>query len=164
MDNVPLEVIVRHASHKVGDFFAEKVFENRKHGKVAVLVEDFTNSLYFMPCDKHGYPNVHEFKYMTFDSYSLQVLNDGEIPSNTTGAFTSGVEETAIYIERPMLSQRYDWQDKPYVFLWYGRKMSSRKIPLEKLNVSELLKIAQQVVKNREGLVVDEAIANKIYK
>ena len=160
MDRVPLEVIIRHTSREVGNFFAEKVEKERTGGKVAILVEDFTNSLYFMPCDKYGYPNMHHFKYMIFDSLSLQVLNTGEVPK----ASTMTVEEVSIMIERPMLTQRYDWQDRPYVFLWYGRKISSSKIPLEKLNVSELLKLAQEAVKSREGLVIDEAIKNKIYK
>lgn len=160
MDRVPLEVIVRHASKEVGNYFAEKVEKERKLGKVAILVEDFTNSLYFMPCDKYGYPDMHNFKYMTFDSLSLQVLNEGQIPNQST----MSVEEVSILIEYPMLSQRYDWQDKPYVFLWWGRKMSKSKIPLEKLNVSELMKIAQKVVKDREGLIIDEAFKNKVFK
>lgn len=160
MDRVPLEVVTRHASKEVGNYFADKVYEERKNGKVAILVEDFTNSLYFMPCNIHGYPEFHHFNYMTFDSLSLQSISDGKVPLQTTMT----VEEVSIMIERPMLSQRFDWQDKPYVFLWWGRKMSSRKIPLEKLNVSELLKIAQEAVKSREGLVIDEALKNKIYK
>ncbi len=74
MDRVPLEVIVRHASHKVGDLFAEKVEKERMNGKVAILVEDFTNSLYFMPCDRYGYPNYGQFNYLTFDNFSIQTI------------------------------------------------------------------------------------------
>lgn len=159
MERVPLEMVIRHASKEIGDYFSKKVEEERTNGKVAILVEDFTNSLYFMPCDKYGYPSAHQFNYMTFDSFSLQVIKDGSIPMSTTT-----VEEVSIFIEKPILTQRYDWQDKPYVFLWYGRKISSRKIPLEKLNVSELLKIAQKVVETREGLIIDEVLKNKIYK
>lgn len=160
MDRIPLEVLIRHASKEIGNFFADKVEEERRNGKVAILVEDFTNSLYFMKCDRHGYPDYHHFNYMTFDSISLMAINDGSIPKTSTMT----VEETSIMIEKPMLSQRYDYMDKPYVFMWFGRKMSKQKIPLEKLNVSELMKIAQEVIKNREGLVIDEAMKNKIYK
>lgn len=160
MDRIPLEMVIRHASKEVGNFFADKVEEERRNGKVAILVEDFTNSLYFMKCDKYGYPDMHHFNYMTFDSVSLATLNDGAIPN--TASMT--VEEVSIMIDKPMLSQRYDWQDKPYVFLWFGRKMSRSKIPLEKLNVSDLMKIAQESIKNREGLIIDEAMKNKIYK
>jgi len=159
MDRVPLEVIARHACRTIGDFFATQAEKERKNGKVAVLVEDFVNSLYYMPCDKHGYPNFHRFNYLTYDSLSIAVMKQEEhIPVSQT------VEEIIIEIEKPLITNRYDWQDKPYVFLWEGKKMSSRKIPLEKLNVSELLKLAQEAVKSREGLVIDEAIKNKIYK
>lgn len=160
MYRVPIEMVIRHASKTVGQFFADKVESERKNGKVAILVEDFTNSLYFMSCDIQGYPVCHYFKYMTFDSLSLQVLNNGEVPEMTTMA----VKEVSIMIEKPMISQRFDWQDKPYVFLWFGRKVSSQDIPLEKLNVSELMKLAQKAINDREGLIIDEAIKNKIYK
>lgn len=160
MDRIPLEVVYRHASQEVGKYFADKVYEERQHGKVAILVEDFTNSLYFMLCDERGYPNYHYFNYMTFDSVSLAVLQENEIPQTT--AMT--VHEVSVMLERPMLTQRFDWQEKPYVFLWAGRIMTTKNIPLEKLNVTELMKLAQAAIKNREGLVIDEALRNKVYK
>jgi hypothetical protein len=161
MERIPLEVLVRHASQKVGDYLAKQVEEERRRSRVAILVEDFTNSFYFMDCDEYGYPKFHQFNYMTFDSLALMAIqNVGETPN----ASTMTVEEVSIYIESPMLTQRYDWEERPVVFLWRGRKMSSRKIPLEQLNVSELQKLAQQAIKNREGLVIDEAFKNKIYK
>jgi hypothetical protein len=163
MENIPLEVIVRHACRSIGNFFAEQAEKERMGGKVAILVEDFTNSVYYMPCDKHGYPDFHTLRYVTYDSLNLTAIS-------TSGANpmpcmqTMNIEEVSIMIEKPLLTQRYDWQDKPYVFMWSGKRISSRKIPLEKLNVSELMKLAQQAIINREGLVIDEAIKNKIYK
>lgn len=161
MQRIPLEVIVRHSARKVGDYIAERVEDERKNGKVAVLVEDFTHSFYFMPCDDHGYPDFHTFNYLTFDSISLSTLGAGEaitVPRSMT------VEEMSVMIERPMLTQRYDWQGRPYVFLWSGRIMSKRKIPLERLNVTALMKLAQAAIRNREGLVIDDALRNKVYK
>jgi hypothetical protein len=160
MDRVPMEVIVRHAATEIGRYIADQVEEQRRAGKVAVLVEDFTNSLYFMPCNPQGYPDFHTFNYLTFDSLSLTTLieRDAYTPVSMT------VEEMSVAIERPMLTRRYDYQERPYVFLWSGRIMSKRKIPLEKLNVTELMKLAQAAVRNREGLVIDEAMRNKVYK
>lgn len=160
MNEIPLEVLVRHASHEVGKFFAEKVEKKRAEGYVAVLVSDFTDNLYFMKCDKNGYPNAHMFNYMTFDSLSLTAISMNSVPSMST----MSVEEVSICIEKPLLTGRYDYRERPAVFLWEGRQMSKHKIPLEKLNVSELMKLAQQVIKDREGLVIDEALKNKIYK
>ena len=162
MDRVPLEVIARHASREIGNFFAERVEKERKNGRVAILVEDFTNSLYFMECNENGYPNFHRFNYMTFDSINVAILNQGEMSSNPV---SMTVEEVSIMLEKPLISQNYNSYDGyPIVFMWRGKRMSSRKIPLEKLNVSELQKLAHQAIKNREGLVIDEAIKNKIYK
>lgn len=161
MQNVPLEVLVRHAARQVGDYLAQQVEDERKHNRVAILVEDFTNSFYFMDCDEYGYPIYHNFKYMTFDSSLLTAIQNENVMPITTNMH---VEEVTIYIESPMLTQRYDWNERPVVFLWRGKKMSSRKIPLESLNVQELQKLAQKAIKNREGLVIDEALKNKIYK
>lgn len=160
MDNVPLEVLVRHASHEVGKYFAEKVELKRKEGYVAVILEDFTHSLYFVKCDKSGYPDYHYFRYATLDPMSVSILADGAVPEYKSVT----VEEISVMLEKPLLSARYDYRERPAVFLWQGRKMGREKIPLEKLNVSELLKLAQQAVINREGLVIDEALKNKIYK
>lgn len=162
MDRVPLEVIVRHSAKTIGNYFADKVEDARRNGKVAILVEDFTNSLYFMECDNFGYPKFYTFNYMTFDSSSLMAICKKEREMLMPTIMT--VEEVSIMIEKPMITQRYDVFERPYVFMWFGRKMSTRKIPLEKLNVSELLKLAQQAIINREGLVIDEALKNKIYK
>lgn len=160
MNRVPLEVITRHAARQVGEYIANQVEEKRKAGYVAVLVEDFTNSLYYFPCDTHGFPNVHRMNYMTFDSLSLHALTSAEVYTPVT----MNVEEISVCPDRPMLTQRMDWQEKPYIFLWSGRIMDRQKIPIEKLNVSELMKLAQAAIINREGLVIDEALKNKVYK
>jgi len=160
MNEMPLEVLVRHASREVGNFFAEKVEKKRAEGYVAVLVSDFTDNLYFLKCDRNGYPNEYMFNYMTFDSVSLAVIKDGAVPTMSTMT----VDQVSIYLEKPLLTGRYNYTERPAVFLWEGRQMSKQKIPLEKLNVSELMKLAQQVIKDREGLVIDEAFKNKIYK
>ena len=161
MDRVPLEMVIRHASRSIGDYFSNQVEEKRRNGKVAVLVEDYTNSLYFMECDKYGYPNVHMFKYVSFNSLDIGVITSEQMLSTPV---SMSVDEVSIMIEKPMLTQRFDYMDKPYVFMWYGRKIGSKKIPIEQLNVSELMRLAQQAIINREGLVIDEALKNKIYK
>lgn len=160
MNEIPLEVLVRHASREVGNFFAEKVEKKRAEGYVAVLVSDFTDNLYFLRCDKNGYPDTYRFNYMTFDSISVATLAADSLPSVSSMT----VDEVSICLEKPLLTGRYDYRERPAVFLWEGRQISKKKIPLEKLNVSELMKLAQQVIKDREGLVIDEAFRNKIYK
>lgn len=161
MDRVPLEVIARHACRSIGDFFAEQAEKERRNKKVAVLVEDFTNSLYYMPCDEYGYPNYYHFNYMTFDSMNLNVLmTDGATPMS----MQMSIKEVSIMLEKPLISHRYGVEQKPMVFMWSGRKISTKDIPLEMLNVSELMKLAQKAIIGREGLIIDDVMKNKIYK
>jgi len=42
--------------------------------------------------------------------------------------------------------------------------MDRKRIPIEKMDVSALLRAAQVAVHKREGLIVDEALRNKVYK
>jgi len=41
--------------------------------------------------------------------------------------------------------------------------MSRKKVPIEKLDVKFLMKLAQEAIKSREGLIIDEAISNRLY-
>lgn len=160
MYEVPKEVIWRHASHKVAEYFAEKVFERRKKGFVPVLIEDFYDSLYFMPCNSQGYPDYYRLRALEVPRYPMAFLTDGDIP---TGEIT--VNEIEIVAKHPLVMGRgYDLEGYPYVFLWSGEKVGTERIPIEKLDVKELMRVAQVAIKNREGLIVDEALRNKIYK
>lgn len=159
MREIPREVIFRHAFHKVAKYFAEKVEAKRRSGYVAVLVEEAWDTLYFMPCDEYGYPQRSELRALEVPSLMAYSSFDAEIATETITCY-----EVSIIAERPLLSQRYDVDRYPYVFLWSGRKMGKEMIPVEKLNVQELMKLAQMAVIKREGLVIDEALNNKIYK
>jgi len=155
---VPREVIFRHAFAEAAKYFADKIEQERRDGRVAVLVKNFNDSLFYLPCDDRGYPRTHYLKVLEMPRLSV-FAHTWEIPR--TQDIT--VMETEISIQKPLLSQRYD-MDYPIVFMWEGRKMGSERVPVEKLNVSELMRIAQTAIQNREGLVIDEALKNKIYK
>ncbi len=157
--NVPREVIFRHAFKTASDFFAEKIEQERREGKVAVLVKDFTHSLFFMPCKDNGYPENYYLKTLHIPRIApiLMVSDIEAMPSLT-------VEELTITIERPILSQRIDWQEPPVIFMWEGRVADRTRIPIEKMDVGELMRAAQVAIGKREGLIVDEVLRNKIYK
>jgi hypothetical protein len=50
------------------------------------------------------------------------------------------------------------------VFLWEAEIMDSKKIPIEKLNVQELMLLAQTAIKNREGIILNVTMDNKLIK
>ena len=170
MDRVPEEVLIRHASRKASEYFANRIEEERKNGRVAVLVRNLMDSLFFLPCTKEGYPDYYMYRSLHIPNIHLATPifeNEGEDISRTATSEVIrqlSVEEFQVIVERPLVSQSYDWREKPVIFLWEGRCMNREKIPIERLNVSELLKLAQNAIMKREGLIIDEATKNKIYK
>jgi|SRR5581483_8600555 len=159
MWQVPAEVIYRHAFRTAAEYFAGKIEQKRREGFVAVLVEDYYDSLYFAPCNRNGYPKFHHLQ--TLELPRLQAFVTTQDIPPTTEVTCYKVE---IIIEKPILTQNYDPSDYPIVFMWSGRKTGKEIVPVEQLNVQELMRIAQAAIKNREGLVIDEALKNKIYK
>jgi hypothetical protein len=159
--NIPKEVIYRHAFHTAAEYFAGKIADKRKAGLVPVFVEDTYETLYYMPCNEEGYPNYGQMKFLEVPRLQPYWL---EQEASLTTLSNITVQEVTVYVDYPMLTQRYDWRDRPVVFMWHGKRMGIEHVPIDKLNVSELLRAVQAAVKNREGLVIDDALKNKIYK
>lgn len=157
---VPREVIFRHAFSVAAKYFAERIEEERRSGRVAVLVKDMAESLYFLPCNEGGYPQYYQMKTIELPRLEafLTVGDIDKVPSTIT------VHEITIYCSKPLLTQSYDYNEPPIVFMWEGKKMGTEHVPMEKLNVSELMRVAQVAIQKREGLVIDDALRNKIYK
>lgn len=160
MYDVPKEVIYRYAFRQAAEYFAEKLENKRKSGYVAVLVEGAYETMYFMPCDERGYPD--NYRLMTLELPALSVKNFSDFEKPNFEMMTC--YQVEIRVERPMLSQSFGPSGYPHVFMWSGRRMGEDRVPIEKLNVKELMIAAQNAVKSREGLVIDEALKNKIYK
>lgn len=156
--DVPKEVIERHAFREAAEYFANKIAERRKNGQVAILVEEMYDALFYIPCNEVGYPQYHTLRALELPRLS-EWLTVGEIP--TTGIVAHEIE---IVVDRPLLSYRYDFMEYPTVFMWKGRRMGMNTVPAEKLNVQELMRVAQAAIQSREGLVIDDALKNKLYK
>lgn len=157
--DVPREVIFRHAFGVAAKFFAEKIEQERREGKVAVLVKDFTHSLFFMPCKDNGYPQNYYLKTLHIPRIApILMVSDIESMPDLQ------VEELTVTVERPLLSQSYDYREPPIVFMWEGRVADRTRVPIENLDVGELMRAAQVAIGKREGLIVDEVLKNKIYK
>ena len=163
MDRVPKEVIARHAFDEASRYFANKIKEERKQGKVAVLVQNLMDSLFFLPCDKNGFPDYQRYNALHIPDMQLAMpieMHKKELPKIDTT-----IEEIQVIVESPILSRYYDnWERIPVVFMWSGRCVNRSRIPIERLNVQELMRVTQRAIQNREGLIIDEALKNKIYK
>lgn len=158
------ECLDRRALTEVSRFFTDKFINHWKKNEVTVLVEDFSTSLYYLPCDQYGFPTYREFKSIIFDPLSLTAIcDDFSFPVETVN-----IEEIVVIAERPMLVYQHmtcggGHNPKQYVYLWSGRIMSRSKVPLEKLDVKYLMKLAQEAIKKREGLIINEVIENRLY-
>lgn len=160
MYDVPKEVVYRYAFRKASDYFAEKLEKKRREGYVAVLVEGAYETMYFMRCNDDGYPDTHRLMTLELPALSVKSFSDyEEVPYEMMTCY-----QVEIRVETPLLTQSFGPTGYPCVFMWSGRRMGEDRVPIEKLNVKELMIVAQNAVKSREGLVIDEALKNKIYK
>lgn len=161
MQEIPAEILYRHAYKQAADYFAGLIEEHRKGGQVAVLVKDMFHSLYFMPCNRNGYPDYHYFRSLELPSLAAFVTDEEALVKIDD----LHAKEVEIRIEKPLLSANYNyWSEPPVVFMWEGRRMGTKYIPAEQLNVQELMKLARQTIARREGIIIDEVLRNKIYK
>ena len=156
--NIEIEYVYRLCFRRMAEYFSEKITEKRKQGYVPVLVEDFFETIYYVPCNDDGLPKLRYVKILKIPPV---ILSDfvGETPNVTT----LNIDEFMIEINSPLVTYNLD-NLKPLWFMWSGKQVYQSKIPLDQLNIKELMIVAQKAIRSREGLVVDEALKNKIYK
>lgn len=161
--DIPEDYIVRYGTKEAGYYFAELFMQKRAEGKVAVLIDDFTTSFFFIECDKHGYPKRRYTDFLTYMAYpKLSAWEENSSPVMDT----STVLKKTIEVESPLISYNFrpTFYPTPYVFMWQGRILDKAEVPIESLDVSKLLRLAQEAVQKREGLIIDEVLKNKLIK
>lgn len=162
MQRVPKEVLIRHSIAEIARFFGDLYGKKRESGLVPVCTDD-KNFLkfYFVPCDENGYPKIRYIDFMEMDTPKYMAVQEGSSLDFSSATF----RKTTLCIESPLLSQQYYLESYPYptVFMWNGKILNTETIPIERLNVKELMRLAQETVKLREGLIIDEAAKNKLF-
>lgn len=161
--NIPEEYIYQRGFRDLGDYFSKLIQDKRAEGKVAIMIDDYTYSLLFTECDKLGYPKMRHIEYLSFMAYPKFSMNIEEI--------APFISETTVYrkeieIDYPMCMYRseYDFMALPWVFMWQGKVVNRQEVPPEKLDVKYLMKLAQEAVIKREGIILDEVSKNKLIK
>jgi len=82
MDNQEIEqFVIQKGCYEVANYFRDLFMNKRIEGKVAVVVEDYTTSFFFMPCDKYGYPKINEQRYLSFLDNNVNWFNQGSDPT-----------------------------------------------------------------------------------
>lgn len=155
-------MLVRHSIGEIARFFGEMYGKRREAGLVPICIDDKQfMKFYFIPCDENGYPKMHYIDFMEMDTPRLAAVAEGSQVDFSTATF----HKTSVYIRAPLISQQYYIDASPYptVFMWEGKIMNKETIPIEKLNVSELMKLAQETIKLREGLIIDEVAKSKLF-
>lgn len=158
------EYIYNKGARAISEYFTKNIIQKRNAGLVPVLVKDYFESLYYLPCNKYGMPLIETYRALNFIKMpGLSCFNDSEDIVNSAQT----VEEISVQIRKPLVafSPMYRQLDeRPYIFLWQGEVLNRETIPFEKLNVKELSEVVNKAIEHREGLVIDEALSNKIYK
>lgn len=162
MDSIPLEYIYRRGADEIARYFRELIIGKMVERKVAVMVEDYTHSLFFVDCDQYGLPTRRYFRFLTlWDSPNFLLHEDADPCIDECK-----VTEKEITIDRPIahFEDRYDFPNSLYVFMWQGRVTSQRERPVEELDVKQLLRLARSAVESRDGLIIDEVLKNRQIK
>jgi len=158
------EYVLNRGASIVADHFRNKIMDNFRGGKVAVLVKHLGEMLYFMDCDENGYPKRDSFR--TIESLGLlPFLESGEealLEATTFTEYTIVLKRPLVMTKLPDLEEFYGY--KMIVFLWEGEIIDSKKVKLEELDIKHLMKLAQEAIKKREGLIIDLVDKNKKIK
>ena len=164
MNNIPLKYIYDRGFHEVAYWFKEKVANERAGGRIPVYYHDVVDSFVYVICDEQGYPQRPYWEFITMTG--LPKLMPQDISTIPFAEVT--YSKKVVKIDRPEVF--YKVNDgisifgKDYFFLWNGELIDKQEIPVEQLDIKYLLKIAQEAIKKREPIILDEVTKNKLIK
>src|SRR3989442_11396258 len=121
------QYILHRGASVVADYFRNKVIDNYAAGKAAVLVKQFVESLYFLPCDERGYPKWRQFRTVEYRDLTPLLYNQDDqlTPQDWT------VTEYTVIVRRPLVVVNIpdfdEWTRKAQVFLWEGEIADTKK-------------------------------------
>lgn len=69
-------------------------------------------------------------------------------------------QQKEIEIESPIVHMEVDFGER-FIFMWSGRTISQKEVPIEKMSVKELQKMSQEIIQKRNDSVMNEAFINR---
>lgn len=163
MQELPIKYILDRGFHEVGHYFQELVKNKRMENKVAVHYNDINESLLFVECDIHGFPKIRYFEFLTIMGLPKLMSEDFASISETT----TQVYKKCVEIREPEIIFKMEngtLFGENYYFMWRGEIRDKHEIPLEQLDIKYLTILAQEVIKKREPIILDDVIKNKLIK
>jgi hypothetical protein len=163
--DIPIKYILEKGFHEVGHYF-EELLRNKRliNNKVAVYYTDINESLLFVPCDIFGYPKIRYYEFITLMGFpKLMSFDELAIPEITTTVYKKCVEIREPEIFYKVASGNSIYGDN-YFFMWKGEIRDKQEIPIDQLDVKYLMQLAQEAIKKREPIIIDEVIKNKLFK
>lgn len=162
--DIPIEYILKKGFNSVGKYFEELIENERLRERVAVHYSDINECILFVPCDIKGYPKVRYFEFLTMMGFPKMLSVDEPINySDTVQVYKKCVE-----IREPEIFERVATSESIFpetvFFMWKGEIRDKQEIPIEQLDVKYLMQLAQEAIKKREPIILDEVIKNKLIK
>jgi hypothetical protein len=159
------EYIKKIGIKEVSYFLTDLLYKRFEGGQIPVLVDDkYMWQVIFTEADKYGRPMRSYVEFLTLPSLFINNLM-------TERAEISYTEVTAtkfcVRLINPVVAYNFRPSfepDRSYYFMWMGKIIDRQEIPVEKLDVKELLRLAQKAIKDRNGIIIDEVAKNRLIK
>ena len=160
------EYIKQVGIREVSRFLTDLLYKRYESGKIPVLVDDkYTWQVIFTEADKYGRPMRPDVEFLTLPNLFIGKLMEEGVEID----YSEQVVATRFCVQliNPVVSYQFRPNfelDRSYYFMWMGEIIDRQEIPVEKLNVKELLRLAQKAVKERNGIIIDEVAKNRLIK
>lgn len=161
--DIPIEHVIRRGMYEVAQYFRDLIEKERFNNRVPVLVKERPlKTIFFVPCDVFGLPKIRYYEFLTFNYPKKMMIQDQDVLS----VDNMSVVKKTIRIQSPLIMSNYgyDYPPQTFYFMWEGEIMETIKLDKSDLNVSTLLSLAQEAIKKREPLLLDEVSKNKLIK
>jgi len=164
MEDTELQYYIKAGMYDVSNFYYKKIEEMRKQNKVPVIINNNKDITYWVDCDLYGMPKMRYIELIEFDNYFIKAINENDFKNINTDIT---VLRKCIMIESPLLYRQinsFSRNNSYMYFMWSGSIQEKEYIPIEKLNITEILKIVNKTIEQRSEIVINDVIKNKIIK
>lgn len=148
------------------DFIFEQMSKKWQQGLVPVWVEGRNQTeIIYVPRNEKGIFKKQSHTIMLFNSNSVATKEN----YNNLTMETVTVWQKEVCIKEPIISYRDPFEGDPrflapmpHVYLWKGEITNNNFVGIETLNVGQMLNFTQNIIRKREGIILAEALNNKL--
>lgn len=157
------EHYLRREIYRITKILEDDMLAHYLSGQVAVFIEtQYGQCLKWVDCDNKGIPKYRFIRTHTISSTDFASMSK----DITWEPVTFNIQQQVIEIYEPKYT--LGWCDgyvgKDYFISAWEGKLTNRVVNVEDMDVSNLMKLAQNVIKNREEKVIETVQSNKLIK